>query len=149
MSRLIKIVLFIVVLAVAWTYGAPYLRQLGGGGSHQGADAGSGPGADCVRAAGYARDVFGDGMASLGPPGQADLGFRSDLERAIADARSACRCRQSSCTKAEKALQVLANLSDQLGDPAKVAEVAMNSANRLEQVDDLLDGASAAAQRGD
>lgn len=146
MARVFKVLGFLIFLAILWKEGRPWLeRQLASGSSSGEAAStidGDEEAGECVLAARQARDVFGDSMRSVTPGPEADLGFRSDLEGAIDDARHACSCPAPACATASEAVDLLAEASRRLEDPSKVGEVAISAARKLQRVGELLDRAA-------
>ena len=142
MKSLFGWIVLLVLLAVAWKHGRPWLegRMDSGSSSRSAADAADGPGRECLLAAREARDVYGSAMSSLGSPGEADLGWRSGLDDAISSARGSCRCSSAACERGDEALDLLEEASRELADPSRIGEAAMAAARRLQRVDELLDG---------
>lgn len=146
MERVIRFFVLIVLILAALKYGKPFLQQAmsGGPGSSERV-AGIGPAAECVNAAGEARDTFGSTMSSI-RPGSDGYDLTSDLDRAISEARSLCYACGTACDRASAALDILEDMSSRVADPSQIGNAALQAARKLEQVNDLLDQAAAAAR---
>ncbi len=142
MKALFRAILFVAFLFLLWKHGWPWLqaRMDMEGAPAAGAATADDPGEACLEAAREARDVYGSGMRSLGPPGEADLSFRPRLEDAISRAHGVCDCSSPACERGEEALDLLEEASRQLEDPSRVGEAAMAAARRLQRIGELLDG---------
>src|SRR5258708_6650913 len=112
-NRLVKWIVIIAIVFVAWKYGIPWAKhQLQG---H--AIAAVSTDNSCVAAAQRASEAWGGGLHSfVNPP--YDLGawssFRDDVEKKIATAVFQCRASCQSCDAARSAMTDLKNLIAEL-----------------------------------
>lgn len=146
MEKIIRFFILIILILAAVKYGKPFLQQAmrGGSGSSVQID-GNSPAVECVNAAGHARDAFGETMRVLRPGGDG-IELVSELDSAISEARSLCYCSGAACERASTALDILDDISSQVADPSQIGNAALQAARNLEQVNDLLDQAAAAAR---
>ena len=113
-GRIVKIVVIVAVLYVAWKYGLPWLQRQGsGGGSTTSSSAQSG----CPAAAARASEAWGSGLHTfVNPPYDiaAWSSFHDSVESKIASAESECSCGDRSCDKARAAMHDLRSLLSDL-----------------------------------
>src|SRR3954468_19322335 len=112
-NRLIKWIVIIAIILVAWKYGVPWAKQKLQGGAVTAVATDN----SCVAAAQRASEAWGSGLHSfVNPP--YDLGawsnFRDDVEKKIATAEFQCRASSQSCDAARSAMTDLKNLIAEL-----------------------------------
>lgn len=153
--RLVKVLVVVAVIYVAWAEGWPWLRErLGGAPAEQGAvleEAESG-GAACVAAASRANEHFADGVRYVfQPPYRPEEwgNVRAGIDGRIAEAEGTCGCSAESC---RLAAQALTELSGQLAELdagfASGGGLGGNPATRQERIVDLLEEARELAKAG-
>src|SRR5712691_8313799 len=108
-NRLVKLIVIIALVFVAWRYGIPWAKKQLNGRTTSAASSDS----SCVTAARQASEAWGGGLHSfVNPP--YDLGawssFRDGVEKRIAAAESECRASSQSCDAARGAMSDLKNL---------------------------------------
>jgi hypothetical protein len=112
-GRIVKVIVLIAVLYVAWKYGLPWLQHQGSGGSSTHAAATSG----CPSAAARASETWGSGLhAFVNPPYDLNAwsAFHDSVEGKISAAESECSCSGDSCAKARAAMSDLRSLLSDL-----------------------------------
>jgi hypothetical protein len=147
-NRLIKWVIVIALVVLAWKYAIPWAKQQIQGHSTTAAAADT----PCITAAQRASETWGSGLHKfVNPP--YDLGewtrFRGDVEAKIAAANAACRESCPSCDMARDAMRdlqaLVANLDSSItsGNPPPDDAV-----QRQEAIDTKIEAAAALAQGG-
>lgn len=113
-GRVVKVIVLIALLYVAWKYGLPWLqRQQSGGGTTTHATAQSG----CPAAAARASETWGSGLHQfVNPPYDISAwsSFHDSVESKISAAESECSCSDDSCAKARAAMHDLRSLLSDL-----------------------------------
>ena len=145
LSRLVKIVVIIAVLLVAWKTILPKLRQSSAANAQAAAASssrGASPlagGGQCVAAAGRASEFWGSGISRFANPPydqSAWSSFRSETDTRISNAEMLCSCSDQACSKSADALRDLRGLVSELdGTIRNGAEPPANLVSRQEAID--------------
>ena len=139
MEKIFKLAIIVVLLAVGYSYGRPYLEGLidtGGSGTQAGGQ--------CSRQVSRARDDFADKMRSATPPVNIERwnsGFAMSQGR-LNQARDSCNCAGEGCAAGQDAIEALDRLM-QDWDSALQSNSAppLNGARSLEAIERLIDEA--------
>jgi len=146
-NRLIKWVILLALVFVAWKYGLPWVKNKFD--SHPAAAAAD---TSCVAAAQRASEAWGSGLHRFTNPPY-DLGdwgrFRNDVEGKIAEANAACRESSQSSDMAREAMRdlsaLIANMDNAITSGTPPPEDAVQ---KQEAIDTKLDTAAALARGG-
>lgn len=147
--RIVKVVLVLVVLAVAWKTLGPKVESLLSRGAGAGGEAGdtSEAGA-CLAAARQAVQIFGDGVRRLEPSDFEHPPFLPDLRTALDAGRDACDCSLPGCSQSREALGIVERAAEPFHDPGQIPNAIPAVPRRLEDADSLLVRARAAMITG-
>src|SRR5689334_4491377 len=107
-NRLIKWVIVIALVIVAWKYGVPWIKK-----QFEGHPAAAAADNSCVAAAQRASETWGSGLHGFANPPydlEAWGRFRNDVEAKISEANAACRESSQSCDMARNAMRDLGAL---------------------------------------
>jgi hypothetical protein len=147
-NRLIKWIIVIALVIVAWKYALPWAKKQIQGRSSPAAAADS----PCTRAAQGASETWGSGLHSfVNPP--YDLAawgrFRDDVESKISAANAACRESSQSCDMARDAMRdlrtLVANMDNAITSGSPPPDDAVQ---RQEAIDTKIETAAALASSG-
>ncbi|HEV8431794.1 MAG TPA: hypothetical protein VGR95_00160 [Thermoanaerobaculia bacterium] len=147
-GRIVKVIVLIAVLYVAWKYGLPWLQrqQSGGGTTHATAQSG------CPAAAARASETWGSGLHQfVNPPYDlaAWSSFHDSVENKIASAESECSCSDASCDKARSAMHDLRSLLSDLDTAIRNGSAPPSDlAQRQEAIDKQIDEAADLTRKG-
>ena len=140
--RLIKWLVILVVLFLAWKAIEPRLRKSGA--AKQTASSGN-PAANCAASAARASEVWGSGLRQyINPPYDiaAWSGFKSGVEGSIATAESDCSCSSDGCAKGRQAMRDLRSLVSDLDTAIRNgSSPPLDAVQRQEAIDNLIDEA--------
>jgi hypothetical protein len=147
-SQLLKWLVIVAIVFLAWKYGIPWVKQ------HTGSTKSAPSRADdsCVGAARAASEAWGSGIHQfVNPP--YDTGawssFRSGIDSKIAAAESACGCSTESCTKGQSAMRDLRSLVSDLDTVIRTgAPPPGDIVQRQESVDRQIDEAQDLVRSG-
>lgn len=147
-GRIVKVLVLIVVLYVAWKYGLPWLQHQQSGGGTTPAAAQSG----CPAAAARASEAWGSGLHSfVNPPYDLNAWstFHDDVENKIASAESECSCSGDSCEKARSAMHDLRSLVSELDSSIRNGSPPPSDLpQRQEAIDKQIDEAAELTRAG-
>ena len=147
-GRIVKVIVLIAVLYVAWKYGLPWLQRQSGGGGTTHASAQSG----CPAAAARASEAWGSGLHQfVNPPYDltASSSFHDSVESRIAAAEGECSCSDQSCEKARGAMHDLRSLSSDLDSAIRNGSPPPSDlAQRQEAIDKQIDEAAELTRAG-
>lgn len=136
MEKIFKLALIVVLLAVGYNFGKPYLEGLFDEVDSLGTGGGS-----CTRGIERARDNFASKMSKVTPPVQIER-WNSDLAMSrgrLNQARTACECEGEGCDDARAALDALERLMTDWDDAIqREGAPPLNGARGLERVDELV-----------
>lgn len=147
-GRIVKIIVLIAVLYVAWKYALPWLQrqQSGGRGTHASAQSG------CPGAAARASEAWGSGLHSfVNPPYDLNAwsSFHDSVESKISSAESECSCGSESCEKAKAAMRDLRSLLSDLDSAIRGGSAPPSDlVQRQEAVDKQIDEAADLTRAG-
>lgn len=160
MAKVVRLIVLIVVVFVAYDYGWPWLQaELARKGSikttvlsdFDGDDVMESGVTRCLALASDANEAFGAGIGRFvgGQPNRADwMSFAGRVQRQTAAAASACNCLGEGCALASEAMAELESLiQDTDGLVRGSTDTFSNPANRHEKIYDLLVRAERAAER--
>jgi hypothetical protein len=147
-SRLVKWIVIIAIIFVAWKYALPWAKHQMQGHAISGVSTDS----SCVTAAQRASEAWGGGLHSfVNPPYDlgAWAGFRDDVEKKIATAEFQCRASSQSGDAARSAMTDLKNLITEL-DAAITngSPVPDDAVQRQEAIDTRIEAAAELARSG-
>ncbi len=142
--KLLKWVVLLAIIFLAWKYGLPWLQRQSG--SHS-TTAAAGAGGSCVGAAQSASDAWGRGIRQfVNPPYDTNAwsAFRSDIESRISAAESACSDSSESSTKVRNAMRDLRGLVSDLDSAirsggAPPSDIVQRQEGIDRQIDDAQD----------
>lgn len=146
-NRLIKWVIVIALIIVAWKYALPWAKK-----QFEGHPNAANPDNSCIAAAQRASETWGSGLHSfVNPP--YDLGewgrFRNDVEAKIAEANAACRMSSQSTDMAREAMRDLQTLVANMDNAITSGSAPPDDAvQRQEAIDTKIDTAAALARGG-
>jgi len=147
-GRIVKVIVLIAVLYVAWKYGLPWLQRQQSSGSTTHATAQSG----CPAAAARASETWGSGLHQfVNPPYDISAwsSFHDSVESKIASAESACSCSDPSCEKARAAMHDLRSLLSDLDSAIRNGSAPPSDlAQRQEAIDKQIDEAADLTRAG-
>lgn len=136
MERIFKLALLVILLAVGYNFGRPYLEGL-----FTEIDSLGTGGGDCSRSVERARDNFAAKMAKVTPPVKIER-WNSDLAMSrgrLNQARGACECDGEGCDAGREALDALGRvMSDWDAAIQRDGAPPLNGARALERVDELV-----------
>ncbi|MEM6705583.1 MAG: hypothetical protein AAF690_22890 [Acidobacteriota bacterium] len=137
MEKIFKLAVIVILLAVGYSFGRPYLEGL----FEEVDSLGAGGAGSCSRSIERARDNFADKMAKVTPPVQVER-WNSDLAMArgrLGRARAACECPGEGCDAGRSALDALERLMTNWDDAIQRDKAPpLNGARGLERVDELV-----------
>jgi hypothetical protein len=147
-NRLVKWIVVIAVIVVAWKYGIPWAKHKMQGSTVTAVAADN----SCVAAAQRASEAWGSGLHSfVNPPYDlgAWAGFRDDVEKKIAAANMQCSASSQSCDAARSAMSDLRNLIAELdGAITNGSPVPEDAVQRQEVIDTKIEAAADLARQG-
>jgi hypothetical protein len=148
MDKIVKLLVFLVVVYLAYSVGLPWIKGLLG--SSSGTLRGdAGEEALCVGAAERAVDAFGERLSRFSPPIDADA-WEAAVSRSrdeIAEAERGCGCAYEACREASRALSSLEDMvTDYDGSVRDGRGIPANGARRLEGLYDTLERARTLAR---
>lgn len=149
MGRIVKLLVVVAILFVAWKYVVPWVKEQTG---KTGTDsAKSSPGSSCVQRAEQASEKWGSGLHQFANPPY-DLNawatFRSDVESNINAAEAECDCAGESCEKVRGALRDLRGLVNDLDSTLRKGSDASDFVQRQERIDNAINEAGELARDG-
>lgn len=149
MDKIVKLLVLLVVLYVAYSVGWPWLQGLLNRSPMNLGGANSGEESLCVTAAERAVDAFADRLRLfISPPIDVDA-WDETVSRSrdeIAEAERGCRCHHDACREAQRALSELDEMvSDYDGSVHDGRGLPANGARRLESLYGIVDRAKASA----
>lgn len=143
MGKIIKVVIVVALVFVAWKHGLPWLQSYGfivpGAPGETNTE-----GWACVRQVEDVHELCSE-ILSLARPGEPPefLGkLRSDLEDAII----LCQCSNRGCAEGNEAIPFLSEMTTLLSDPARIGEAGLQAARHNERVDRILERAKVAVR---
>lgn len=147
MRGLVKLLIVVILVYLAWHVGWPWIQKQMGSSS----SAASGSMA-CVDATARATKAWGDGIGRfVNPPVDQNAwsSFRSNVQDRISSAQAECGCSEDSCGKARDALGRLSSLASDLDLSVGTGSPPPSDlAQRQQRVDDALDRARHLAKIG-
>ena len=150
--KLIKWIVIVVVLVVAWKTFGPRIKAKLDSSTRSESSASSGAGSVCVNGAAAASEQWGSGLARfVNPPYDLDAWgrFRGDVDARIARAQAQCGCSEESCRTAKTALSDLRGLVSELDTAIRSGgEMPSDIVRRQESIDNSIDEARALSQAG-
>jgi hypothetical protein len=148
MSRIVKLIILIAILYVAWKYGLPWLQRQGSGGSSTHAAATTG----CPAAAARASEAWGSGLHSfVNPPYDLNAwsSFHDGVAGKISAAESECSCSADSCQKARAAMGDLRSLLSDLDSAIRNGSAPPSDVvQRQDAIDKQIDEAAELTRNG-
>jgi hypothetical protein len=148
MNRLVKLVVLVAIVFVAWKYVVPWIKQQGGGAANTTAANGSG---SCVQSAQRASEKWGGGLRQFANPPydlNAWSSFRAGVESSIGSAESDCACAAESCQKARAAMHDLRALVSDLDSTIRNGSDASDFVQRQQAIDNRINEAEDLARAG-
>ncbi len=146
--KLLKWVVLLALIFLAWKYGLPRLQRQGQSSSTTAAAANG----SCIGAARAASDAWGRGLNQfVNPPYDTNAwgSFRSDVDSRIAAAESACSDSSESCTKGRSAMRDLRGLVSDLDSAIRSGSAPPSDiVQRQEAVDRQIDEAQELVRSG-
>jgi hypothetical protein len=147
-GRLLKWIVIIAIVVVAWKVVLPWIKG-------QGTSEMKGPrvvDAGCVGGAQRASEAWGSGLSRfVNPPYdmQAWSSFKSDVDSKISRAESECGCAQESCATAKQALADLRSLVNEFDTAIRNGSAPPEDAvQRQEQIDNRIEQADEQRRAG-
>lgn len=143
MRTLLKLVLVAALAYAFWKKGLPFIQSYGF----------TVPGAPgeintegwgCVRQVEDVHERLGEMFRQAKPNEQ--LPFLGKLREEKEEADILCRCEKRGCAEGREALELIASAVSQLANPTRIAEATMKGAATLEEIDEVLLRANAAAR---
>ena len=150
-SRIVKWIVLLAIVFLGWKYGLPKLQQLK---SSSAASSSSSSASDkpCVAQAERASDAWGSGIGRFAnPPYDIDAwtSFKSDVDRRITEAESACSDSSESSIKVRDAMHDLRSLVNDCDSSIRSgAPPSGDIVQRQGQVDSQLDAARELVKSG-
>ena len=147
LRKLVKGLIFLLVVVVAWKEGWPQVKaMLTKGESSVSSDvAGEGLDSRCIRLAAEVAQDFGDGVSKYGRDRSDTAGwtrFAGRIQSRAERARNFCDCPSDACAKAKSALVQLDSLIQRTDGMVRGStEVMFNPATDMEEIYDKLDQA--------
>lgn len=143
MGKIIKVVVVVALVFVAWKHGLPWLQSYGftvpGAPGETNTE-----GWACVRHVEDVHELCSEILSRARPNEPAP--FLDKLRNDLDDARILCQCSNRGCAEGNEALAFLSEMTTLLGDPARVGEAALQAARHTEKVDGILERAKAAVR---
>ena len=151
MNKLVKLIVVVAVLYVAWRHGLPWLEQ-NMSSSKTSSSAATAPRGSCTQLASAASDAWGRGLHQfVNPPYDVNAwsSFRQDVESKISNAESECNCNSDSCSKVKSAMRDLRSLVSELDSAIRSGSPPPTDAvQRQEAVDRQIDEAADLVRSG-
>jgi hypothetical protein len=148
LGRIVKWLVVLALLALAWKVAVPWVKQKGGSGGGSVSQGNS----SCATAAERASENWGSGLGRfVNPPYDVEAWshFQSDVESAIAGAESQCTCAAKSCSDIRDAMRELRNLVSEMGTAIRSGtSPPFDAVQRQEAIDNKIAGARALLQSG-
>lgn len=144
-GRLLKWIVIVAVVFLAWKTLVPWMKRQSSGGSSTSRTSVGAIGDDsCVGLAERASEKWGSGLAQfVNPP--YDLAawgnFRSDVDAQIARAESKCSCAAESCTKVRGAMGELRSLVSDMDSAIRNGSSPGGIVQRQEMIDNRINEA--------
>lgn len=151
--QLLKILILIVVILVAWHFIAPHLAQheVSPAGGDEGTN-GSPDASTCVQAASETNDSVVEALSEISWPKVDQARWnsvRSDLESQVGTAQTTCSCAEPACATASQMLQDIEDLISEADGAINGGLTGMfNPATKEENIQALLTKARAQAAGG-
>lgn len=149
MGRIVKLLVVVAVVFVAWKYLLPWVQQQG---SKTGVEASAASGGgSCVQSAERASETWGSGLRQfVNPPYDLNAWstFRGNVESAINAAEADCDCSGESCEKARGAMRDLRALVSDLDSTIRNGSDASDFVQRQERIDNAINEAAQLARDG-
>ncbi len=146
--RLLKWIILLALIFLAWKYGLPLLQRQG----RSTTTSASGASNSCVGAASAASDAWGRGIGRfVNPPYDTNAwaAFRSDVESRITSAESACSDSSESSTKVQSAMRDLRGLVSDLDAAIRSGNAPPSDiVQRQEAIDRQIDEAQELVRSG-
>ena len=143
MGKIVKLLIVVGLVVLAWKKGLPFIQSYGytvpGAPGELNVE-----GWGCVRKVQDARDELAEILSHARP--NEPPNFLPNLREKEGEAEILCQCENRGCAEGREALGLITPLTAELGEPARVGEVALNGAKYLQQIDDVLARATAAAR---
>jgi hypothetical protein len=143
-GRLLKWIVIIAIVVVAWKVGLPWIQNQKIGGSSTSADVGAVGDDSCAGMAERASEAWGSGLARfVNPPYDlaAWTDFRSGVEEKISAAESKCSCAAESCEKVRGAMGDLRGLVSDLDNTIRNGSSPDGIVARQEHIDTVINEA--------
>jgi hypothetical protein len=139
--RIVKWLVILVILFLAWKAIEPRLRKSGAPAK---SSAGN-PAASCADSAARASEAWGSGLRQfVNPPYDVTAWneFKGHVEGRIASAESDCNCQSDGCTKGRQAMRELRSLVSDLDYAIRNgSSPPLDAVQRQESIDNLIDQA--------
>jgi hypothetical protein len=143
MGKIVKLIVVVAVVVFLWKKGLPFIQSYGftvpGAKGELNTE-----GWGCVRQAESVRDLTAELLANARP--NEPIQFIGKLRDEYADAGVLCQCQKPGCVQGKKVLGLLSGLINQMDDVSRIGEAQLSGARRLQEVDEVLDEAKAAAR---
>ena len=147
-GRLIKLIVIVALVFLAWKYAMPWAKKQ----MHGSATASSSAQSSCTTAAQHASESWGSGLHRFANPPYdiaAWSSFRSDVDTQIGAAESACSGAQESCEKARSAMSELRGLVSEFDTAIRNGSPPPDAAvQRQEGIDAKIDAAADLVRAG-
>jgi len=147
-GRIVKILLVVAIVFVAWKYGVPWVKKQTDKPAETTAASGGG---SCVQSAEHASETWGSGLRQfVNPPYDLNAWatFRGNVESGINAAETNCDCAGESCEKARGAMRDLRALVNDLDSTIRNGSDASDFVQRQERIDNAINEAAALARDG-
>ncbi len=140
MNNALKFIVALVIVAVAWKFGGPWVKE------HLGTPASTSKSSDnsCVAAAESASERWGSGVTRFSPPYDVAAweSFRSDVDSRIGTAERKCSCSLDSCVKTRQALSEMRSLLNETDSMVRGnSEPPAGLVQRQEEIDATISAA--------
>lgn len=150
MDRIVKLLVVVAIVFVAWKYGLPWIQKQT---SKTGTDsaASSSPAVACVDRASQTSEKWGSGLHQFANPPydlNAWASFRSDVESSINAAEAECDCAGEACEKTRGALRDLRSLVGDVDSTIRKGSDASDLVQRQERIDNAINNAADLARDG-
>jgi hypothetical protein len=143
MGKIVKLVVVVALVIFIWKKGLPFIQSHGftvpGAKGELNTE-----GWGCVRQVEAVRDLAAEILANARPNQPPE--FLGKLRDEQADAEILCQCEKPGCLQGKQALSLLSGVVTQLGDTGRIGEAQLAGARNIQEVDELLDQAKAAAK---
>jgi hypothetical protein len=148
-NQLVKWIIIIALIVLAWKYALPWAKQQVGGHSTSSSTTSE---SSCTAAAQRASETWGSGLSHFANPPY-DLGawssFRGDVDAKIAAAESECRASSQSCDTARAAMSELRSLTSDLDTAIRNGSPPpADAVQRQESIDTKIEAAADLARSG-